>query len=100
MAGRAAARAWRRRASAGALRGRAVRYVAAAVLCWLGFCGCCLALLLPLCVFFAACAALSGPALFRAGAVSATARCWTTAFLQDRLGWKREWCSLSLLVIV
>eukprot|EP00435_Cladocopium_sp_Y103_P038468 s4062_g10.t1 len=100
MAGRVAARAWRRRAAAGALRGRAVRYVAAAVLCWLAFWGCCMALLLPLCVFFALCAALGGPALFRAGAVPATARCWATAFLQDRLGWKCNWFCFSLPAIV
>eukprot|EP00435_Cladocopium_sp_Y103_P026960 s713_g6.t1 len=76
MTGRAAAREWRRRAIAGALRGRAVRYVAYTALCCVAFCGCCLALLVPRCVFFTVCAALGGPALVGAAAVPLTAHCW------------------------
>ena len=48
MAGRRPALQWRKLARQNCLRGRAARYVAAAALCLVAACGCCLAMLLPL----------------------------------------------------
>ena len=65
MAGRRPARQWRKLARQNCLRGRAARYVAAAALCLVAACGCCLATLLPLTTLLGVLAAVLLPSFLR-----------------------------------
>ena len=65
MAGRRPALQWRKLARQNCLRGRAARYVAAAALCLVAACGCCLATLLPLSMFLGVLAAVLLPSFLR-----------------------------------
>ena len=65
MAGRRPALQWRKLARQNCLRGRAARYVAAAALCLVAACGCCLATLLPLTTLLGVLAAVLLPSFLR-----------------------------------
>ena len=65
MAGRRPALQWRKLARQNCLRGRATRYVAAAVLWLVAACGCCFAMLLPLSTLLGVLAAVLLPSFLR-----------------------------------
>ena len=65
MVGRRPALQWRKLARQNCLRGRAARYVAAAALCLVAACGCCLATLLPLTTLLGVLAAVLLPSFLR-----------------------------------
>ena len=65
MSGRRSALQWRKLARQNCLRGRAARYVAAAALCLVAACGCCLATLLPLTTLLGVLAAVLLPSFLR-----------------------------------
>ena len=67
MSGRRSALQWRKLARQNCLRGRAARYVAAAALCLVAACGCCLATLLPLTTLLGVLAAVLLPSFLRCG---------------------------------
>ena len=89
MAGRQAARHWRRCAHAGVLRSRAGRYAGAAAAVSMAFYGCCLAALLPFATFFGVCLVILLPSVLRCYALGrcevfdSALRCFVIAISKD-----------------